>query len=176
MTAETESKRFLTPETPALAPGDAFYDLFQEVQDLISRRAYELFELRGSLHGFDREDWSLAESELFQPVPMELAETETGITLTAEVPGFTEKDLEVRVAPRAVCITGAREETSEKKEGDTVTTEQRTVRVFRALDLPAEVDPERVDATLNNGLLEINLTKVGLSKKVPVQGKAASAA
>jgi HSP20 family molecular chaperone IbpA len=47
--------------------------------------------------------------------------------------------------------------------------------VFRALALPAEVDPERVDATLSNGLLEINLVKVGLSKKVPVQGKAASA-
>jgi HSP20 family protein len=175
MSAETESKRLLTPETPALVPGDAFYELSQEINDLVSRRAYELFELRGSLDGFDREDWLQAESELLQGVPVELAETETGITITAEVPGFVERNLEVRVSPRAVCITGAREESFERTEGDSTVVERRTRRIFRALDLPAEVDPERVDASLSNGLLEVNLVKTGLSKKIPVQGKAASA-
>jgi HSP20 family molecular chaperone IbpA len=175
MSAETETRRFLTSETPVLAPGDAFYELSEEINNLISRRAYELFELRGSLHGFDREDWLLAESEMLQSVPVELAETEKGISISAEVPGFVERNLEVRVAPHAVCITGARAETQQRTEGDAVTVETRTRRVFRALELPAEVDPERVDATLSNGLLDINLVKMGLSKKVPVQGKAASA-
>jgi HSP20 family molecular chaperone IbpA len=40
---------------------------------------------------------------------VELAETEKGITISAEVPGFVERNLEVRVAPYSVCITGARE-------------------------------------------------------------------
>jgi HSP20 family protein len=175
MTAETETRRLLMPETPALAPGDAFYELSEEINSLISGRAYELFELRGSLHGFDREDWLLAESELLQAVPVELSETDTAITITAEVPGFVERNLEVRVAPYAVCITGAREESEERSEGNAVTVEKRIHRVFRALQLSSEVDPERVDATLSNGLLEIKLVKVGLSKKVPVQGKAVAA-
>jgi HSP20 family molecular chaperone IbpA len=34
--------------------------------------------------------------------------------------------------------------------------------------LPAEIDPDRVNATVSDGLLEIKLLKVGLSKKVPL--------
>jgi HSP20 family molecular chaperone IbpA len=43
------------------------------------------------------------------------------------------------------------------------------------LELPGEIDPDRVDATVRNGILEIKLLKVGLGKKVPVIGKAAYA-
>jgi HSP20 family molecular chaperone IbpA len=43
------------------------------------------------------------------------------------------------------------------------------------LDLPSEIDPDRVDATVGNGILEIKLLKVGLGRKVPVLGKAAFA-
>jgi len=35
------------------------------------------------------------------------------------VPGFREKDLEVRAAPRSLCITGKRQESSDQKEGTT---------------------------------------------------------
>jgi HSP20 family molecular chaperone IbpA len=33
------------------------------------------------------------------------------------------------------------------------------VQVFRAIDLPAEVDPSKVTAKVNNGLLEVEMTK-----------------
>jgi HSP20 family protein len=175
MTVETESKRFLAPESPTLNPGDAFFELAQEFKDLISRRAYELFELRGSEDGHDREDWLQAESEILLNVPVDVVETETGLTILAAVPGFVEKELEVRVAPRSVCITGKREQTSEQSDEKGVSTERRSSQIFRAVELPSEIDPEQVKATVSDGILEIQLLKVGLAKKIPVLSKAASA-
>ena len=108
-------------------------------------------------------------------VPVDLTETETELTIRANVPGFSEKDLEVRLAPRSVCITGKREEVSEQTEEKTVYSERRSNRIFRVLNLPSEIDPDRVSATVSEGILEIKLLKVGLGKKVPVVANAASA-
>ncbi|MBN1982837.1 MAG: DUF2934 domain-containing protein [Chitinivibrionales bacterium] len=36
----------------------------QNLHEQISRRAYEMFETRGCLHGFDVEDWLRAEQEV----------------------------------------------------------------------------------------------------------------
>jgi hypothetical protein len=33
-------------------------------RDLIEKRAYEIFQARGALHGFDEEDWAQAEREI----------------------------------------------------------------------------------------------------------------
>jgi len=104
-----------------------------------------------------------------------VVETETGLTVLAAVPGFNEKELEVRVAPRSVCITGRREEASEQSDEKGVYAERRSSQIFRTLELPSEIDPEQVKATVSDGVLEIQLLKVGLSKKVPVLAKAASA-
>ena len=176
MSVETESLRFLAPEKQTLQPGDTFFELSQELKDLISRRAYELFELRGSLHGYDREDWLQAESEILMEVPVEIAETETGFTVLAKVPGLSESEVEVGVGPRSLAITGKRIETLEEKDENGVHTERRSRKIFRAVDLPSEIDPAQASATISNGTLEVNLVKAGSVKKVPVQTRAAAAA
>src|SRR5713226_5886086 len=163
------------PEMLRFAPDDPFNEVAREVNDLIARRAYELFESGGSAHGHDREHWLTAMSEILLNVPVDITETETGLTIRADVPGFSEQDLEVRVAPRSVCITGKRQEASEQKEGETVYSERRSNQIFRVLDLPSQIDPDRVNATLSDGVLEIRLLKVGMGKKIPILTKAAAA-
>ncbi len=175
MRVATESKHILAPESSAPQPGDAFFELSQEFNDLISRRAYELFESRGSVDGHDREDWLQAVSEILVDVPMDVMETETAITVRADVQGFTEKELEVRVAARSVCISGRREETSQLKSDKNVSIERRSSQIFRTVELPSEIDPSQVLATLTDGVLEIKLSKVTLGKRVPVLAKAATA-
>ena len=83
------------------------------------------------------------------------------VTIRADVPAFSEKDLEVRVAPRSVCITAKRERVSEQRDEKVVYSERRSNQIFRVLELP--------------GILEIKLLKVGLGRKVPVLAKIASA-
>ena len=175
MTGELDSEIFFAPETLKLSPGDAFFELAQEFSNRISCRAYELFESKGFAHGHDREDWLQAASEILLNVPVDIKGTEIELTIRADVPGFSEKDLEVRVAPRSVCIAGKREELSEQKEEKAVYSERRSNQIFRVLELPSEIDPERVNATVSEGILEIKLLKVGLGRKVPVRAKAASA-
>ncbi len=175
MRVETELERFLAPENRALNPGDAFFDLAQEFNEQITRRAYELFQQRGCVDGYDREDWLQAASEILMSVPVDVLETEHGLTVRADVPGFSERDLEVRVTPRRVCITGKRREAVEQADEKLLYGERRSNQVFRALELPAEIDPDRVDATVSNGILEIKLLKVGLGKRVPVLAKYATA-
>jgi len=175
MGVEADSIRFLAPESPTLNPGDAFFELSEEFRDLISRRAYELFELRGSVHGYDREDWLQAVSEILVEVPVDVEMTETGFTIRAAVPGYSQKELEVRVAPRSVCITGKRQNASEPKDEGAVDTERRSSRIFRAVELPSEIDPASVNATVSDGILEIKLLRVGLGKRIPILSNAASA-
>jgi general secretion pathway protein A len=153
--------------TPSLSPDEPFIEARREINDLIARRAYELFESNGFTHGHAHEDWLRAESEILQ-APVDVTETETGFTIRADVPGFGEKDLEVRAAPRSLCITGKRQEASNQKEGTTIYSERPFTHIFRVLHLPAEIDLDTVNKTVRDGLLEIKVLKMGLSKKVPL--------
>ena len=175
MTNETAKQLVHTPEIHSLFAGNPFIEPVQEINDLIARRAYELFESSGFTHGHALEDWLRAESEILLQAPVDVTETETGFTICADVPGFGEKDLEVRVAPRSLCITGKRQELSDQKEGTTIYSERRSKHIFRVVGLPSEIDPGTVNTTVSDGLLEIKLLKVGLGKKVPVLAKAAAA-
>ena len=158
---------------PTLFHGDPFIEPAQEINDVIARRAYELFESSGFTHGHAHEDWLRAESEILLQSRVDVTETETGLTIRADVPGFREKDLEVRVAPRSLCITGKRQESSDQKEGTTIYSERCSKHIFRVLQLPAEIDPDTIHATVSDGLVEIKLLKAGLSKNAPLAKAAA---
>ena len=173
MKNETSRQLARTLEIRSLSAGDPFIEPAQEINDLIARRAYELFESSGFTHGHAHDDWLRAESEILLQAPVDVTETETGFAIRADVPGFGEKDLEVRAAPRSLCITGKRQESSDQKEGTTIYSERRSKHIFRVLQLPAEIDPDTVHATVSDGIVEIKLVKAGLSKKVPLAKAAA---
>src|SRR5437667_12190964 len=73
-------------------------DLFARIQtlhDSIARRAYEIFESKGRTSGRDLEDWLQAESEFLHPVHVDVADSDDGLTVRAEVPGFRGDNLSV---------------------------------------------------------------------------------
>ncbi len=176
ISVDSAMPRLHTEESLAAAyPDDPFSELAQEINDLIAHRAYKLFESSGSMHGHAPEDWLRAKSEILLDVPVDVKETEAELIVRADVPGFGEKDLDVRVAPRSLCITGKRQESSDQQEGRTVYSERRATQIFRVLDLPSQIDPDRVSTTVSDGILEIKLLKVELGTKVPVRAKAAGA-
>ena len=176
MGSQTATVLVRAPETLTLSAGDPFVERAREINELIACRAHELFESKGCVHGHDRQDWLTALSEVLLSVPVDITETETELAIRADAPGFNEQDLEVRVAPRSVCITGKRQEASEQTEGETVYSERRSSQIFRVLDLPSQIDPDLTEAKLSGGILEITLLKAAeMRKKVPVLAKAARA-
>jgi outer membrane protein TolC len=51
--------KLIPQEVPTEAPVTA-----AELEEKIKRRAYELYEQRGRIHGFDVDDWLQAENEV----------------------------------------------------------------------------------------------------------------
>jgi len=156
-----------------LIEGDTLVERMGQMSAAIARRAYELLEARGSENGHDRQDWFRAESELLAPVPVKVAETDQELHVRAEVPGFTDKDVEVRVEPRRLIICGKKQQTSEQEKGRAASKVERSAEILRVVDLPHEIDPDKVRATLENEMLTITLPKVNPSTKTPVGIKAA---
>jgi HSP20 family protein len=132
---------------------------FEKVYGEIANRAFSIFENDGRLFGRDLENWFKAETELFHPVHVNVAEADGTVTVVAEVPGFEVKDLEVTLEPQRLVISGKRETKEETKKGKTVYQEQCSNEIFRAVPLPAEVDASKATATLKNGVLELQAPK-----------------
>jgi len=85
------------------------------------------------------------------------------VTLTAELPGVNEKDIEVTLAGDQLTIKGEkRSELDEKKEseGRTVHRTERSYGAFqRTLTVPYQIDAGQVSAQFLDGVLTITLPK-----------------
>ena len=105
-----QPRRESTPSIPPkLVPAADLVKRLQELHESIARRAYESFESKGRTCGRDLEDWLQAESEFLHPVHVDVAESDDGLTVRAEVPGFRGENLMVGVEVRRLAIAGKRE-------------------------------------------------------------------
>lgn len=159
------------PSRPLVKPNktESISERIEHIYDAISRRAYELFERGGRVHGLDKDHWLEAEKELFLPVQTSIQETEGEFVVRAGVPGFTASDLEVNVELRRVTVTGKRESKLETHEG----TEESSAEIFRTMELPSEANTTKVTATLKDGVLEVKIPKAEAKKPIPVNTQAA---
>jgi HSP20 family protein len=149
------------------------FDRFQQTYDSIARRAFELFDNNGRSFGRELDDWLRAESEILQPVHLEVAETDEALTVRAEVPGFATNELDINVEPRRLTISGKQETKEETTKGKTIYSERSAKEILRSFDLPAEIDTSKATATLKDGILNIELPKAAQTKTVRVEAKAA---
>jgi HSP20 family protein len=174
MTKQSSRETSGAPAIIKLLPEDRFFQRIAGFHELIARRAYHLFEEAGYREGHDLENWLLAESQLQIPVSLELIEAKEKITVKAVLPEFNASEVEIHVQPRRLFITGERVEDAEKHKVNTGHCEELLQRVFRSIDLPAEIDPDKVKATLNQGELQIELPKAKAGQKVAKAKRAAA--
>jgi HSP20 family protein len=150
------------------------FNQMKEIHGSIARRAFELFEGNGRTFGHALEDWFRAEMELLHPVHINVLASKDALQVQAEVPGFGPKELEVSVEPRRLTITGKREtKKEEQKAGKKIYSERCADQILRIVDLPTEVDPEKVTATLKDGVLTFGMPKAAPAKKVKIESKVA---
>jgi len=142
--------------------------------DAISRRAYEIFAGSGYASGHELDNWFQAERELLHPVHIQMNESDDALEVQAEVPGFSEKELEVSVEPQRLVISGKREIKTEEKKAKAVYSEFCSDQILRVVDLPAEVDTNQVAADLKNGVLQLHLPKVARTGNVRAETKVAA--
>jgi HSP20 family protein len=153
---------------------DENMNFFEEIHNSIARRAFEIYEHAGKIPGRDLENWFRAEAELLRPIHTNITEEKDALVLRAEVPGFNTRELAVRVEPARLSIAGRRAFfESHKMQGDNFLKLYCTARIYRVVDLPAPVDPERAEATLGLDVLELRLPKASQAPTARVTLKAA---
>jgi HSP20 family protein len=158
-----------------ITPVENLMDRINEMSQAITRRAYEIFEGNGRRFGHDLEDWFKAEMDMLHPVQVNIVEAEDSLEVKAEIPGFSEKEIEVSVETRRLTITGKRETgtTREEKKSKTVYSEFCSNQILRTVDLPATVDAEKTTGTLKNGVLQLTMPKTAKAKTIETKAKAA---
>lgn len=93
-----------------------------------------------------------------QPL-VDLADNGREFVLTAELPGVKKDDLDIQVTPEGIEF-GAEARQEKEEEGKDYAYRERSYSSFRrVLPLPEEVLPDRVEARLTDGVLEVRLPK-----------------
>ncbi|MDR1900728.1 MAG: Hsp20/alpha crystallin family protein [Treponema sp.] len=103
---------------------------------------------------------------------VDVRETEKAFVLEMDLPGYSEKDIEVHVDGSSLTIESRQEKNTEetKKEGAYILRERRVNSFSRSFKLPQNADPDAVSAGFNNGVLylEINKRAEAQKKVIPI--------
>ena len=104
---------------------------------------------------------------------IEVFEKEDKFVVKTELPGMKEEDIDVSVVGDTLTIKGERKSESEVKEEDYYCCERSYGSFFRSIALPSTVDAHKIEASYEDGVLEISLPKAAevKPKKISVSAK-----
>jgi HSP20 family protein len=126
---------------------DPFRSLFTEVQ-----KTFEDFSRRTPFGRFG--------SDLLSP-KIDVSESKDAVQVTAELPGVDEHDVEVVLEGDVLTIRGEKktEREEEDKEKSWHVVERSYGSFSRAVPLPFDPDPAKVEAKFEKGVLRISMAK-----------------
>ena len=115
---------------------------------------------------FDVIDRNLADLVPSQATPqvvspkVDVRETPDAYILDMDLPGLTEKDVEINLKDRVLSISSKMEEKKEeKKDGEWLIKERRSSCFSRRFTLPQDIDAEKVTAEFKHGVLSVDIPR-----------------
>lgn len=96
---------------------------------------------------------------------IDVSETETEIRVEADLPGLDEKEIEIHFSDNVLTISGEKKSEEEEKKKDFYRMERSYGSFYRAIPIDAEVDSEKIKASLKKGVLSVMLPKTARAKK-----------
>lgn len=104
---------------------------------------------------------------------VDVTESDKEIKVSAELPGMDEKDIDISLHNNMLSIRGEKKEEKEDKGKDYYRMERSYGSFSRTIQVPAEVEADKVEATFKKGVLSISLPKtaraVEETKKIAVK-------
>ncbi len=91
---------------------------------------------------------------------IDISEDDKHIYVEAEIPGVKKEDLKLTLEDNILTIEGEKKLEEEKKEKNFFRSERIFGTFKRAFTLPVEVDPNKINAKFDNGLLKITFNKL----------------
>ena len=122
-------------------------EAFRPFDDLVSRMFDDWLTPRG---GGEARGWSPA---------VDMIDRKDEIVLRADLPGLDQKDIQVNVDNGALTIRGNRQGEREAKEEEYYCCERWAGSFSRTMTLPPGIDPDKINATFKNGVLEVHVPK-----------------
>ena len=89
----------------------------------------------------------------------DVRETDESYVLEIDLPGRTEKDLEVEVKDNVLTVSSRKEDKEEEKQNGYILRERRASSFTRSFRLPQGVDAGKIEAAFKNGVLELRVPK-----------------
>ena len=104
---------------------------------------------------------------------IEVFEKEDKFVVKAELPGMKEEDIDISVVGDTLTVKGERKAESEVKEEDYYCCERSYGSFSRSIAVPSNVDAKKIEASYEDGVLEVSLPKTVETKptKVSVTAK-----
>ncbi len=93
---------------------------------------------------------------------VDVRETEKAYIMEIDLPGYTEKDVEINLKDRTLTVSSShKDEKTEKKEenGGYIIRERCSRQFTRRFTLPQDIDSADVSAKFENGVLAIDIPK-----------------
>lgn len=117
-----------------------------------------------------KEEWLDEESEEGQ-LTLDVYQDGDDIVIKSTIAGVRPEDLDVTINNDMVSIQGERKRDEEVLDSSYYYQELYWGSFSRSVILPSEVDPERAEATMENGILTVRLPKksAGQKKKLEVE-------
>jgi HSP20 family molecular chaperone IbpA len=108
---------------------------------------------------------------------LNLSETKDEFTVTAELPGMTEKDINIEYLDGVLTIKGEKEHEEKKEEEDRkyYMWERRFGSFQRALPFPGGIAEGKIAAEFKDGILTVHLPKAeeakAIRRPIPINGE-----
>ena len=138
--------------------------------DFVPRRFGRLFDQLWDESLAPRFDSESVNARSWAP-PVDIRETDEGLTLVAEIPGLTKEDINLSVENNVLTLSGERKfEKDVKKES--YHRIERTFGTFtRSFTLPTNVKADGVEAAFKDGLLTVTVPKAAEARprKIAIQ-------
>jgi len=101
--------------------------------------------------------------------PIEMMEKEDRFIVKAELPGVRKEDIDLQLTGDTLNIKGERKAESEVKEENYYCCEHSYGSFFRSITIPSSVDAKKIEASYNDGILEVTLPKAPEAKPKKIE-------
>ncbi len=103
---------------------------------------------------------------------VDVRETGAEYLMEVELPGLSEKDIDVKLDNSLLTISSKKEEKTEEKKNGYLMRERRAMSFCRSFVLPEEVDREKIGAEFKNGVLQLRFPKLPTAMPKTIEVKA----
>ncbi len=154
-------------ETKTVAPWRPFMGLTRWESEM-DRMMDDFFGRR--MRPWWPERWQRGDSEITTPA-VDVYEEKDEIVVKAELPGMEKNDIEVNISDSELTLKGEKKKEEKVEEDDYYRCERSYGAFLRSVELPKDVQADKIKASFKNGILEVRLPKTEEAKTKEIKVK-----